>query len=129
MTGPMNMACRAVTRPMECPGLWVCWMVIGLVDIPESNNWLFSRDAKAHGYWIWNKYTSSAAHLSGCNRIVSSEAMTNTRGVFRNTLNMVKKNDDFNFITGINHSVLHGYNYSPPEAEFPGWVRYRSVFQ
>ncbi len=108
---------------------WLVGMLDGyrMVDIPESNNWLYSRDAKSHGYWIWNKYASSAAHLSGMN-MVSSEAMTNTRGVFRTTLDMIKKNDDFNFISGINHSVLHGYNYSPPEAGFPGWVRYGAYF-
>ena len=108
---------------------WLMGMLDGyrMVDIPESNNWLYSQDAKSHGYWIWNKYTSSAAHLSGAD-IVSCEAMTNTRGVFRMTLDMVKKNDDFNFITGINHSVLHGYNYSPPQAGFPGWVRYGAYF-
>ena len=43
-------------------------------------------------------------------------------------LSMVKKNDDFNFISGINHSVLHGFNYSPPEAGFPGWIRYGAYF-
>jgi len=108
---------------------WLVGMLDGyrMVDIPESNNWLYSANAKAHGYWIWNKYTSSAAHLSGAD-IVSCEAMTNTRGVFRMTLDMVKKNDDFNFITGINHSVLHGYNYSPPEAGFPGWIRFGAYF-
>ncbi len=108
---------------------WLAGMLDGyrMVDIPESNNWLYSANAKAHGYWIWNKYASSGAHLSGAD-IVSCEAMTNTRGVFRMTLDMVKKNDDFNFITGINHSVLHGYNYSPPEAGFPGWVRYGAYF-
>jgi hypothetical protein len=108
---------------------WLVGMLDGyrMVDIPESNNWLYSDNPKAHGYWIWNKYASSAAHLTG-SRIVSCEAMTNTRGVFRMPLDMVKKNDDFNFITGINHSVLHGFNYSPPEAGFPGWVRYGAYF-
>jgi len=108
---------------------WLMGILDGyrLVDIPESNNWLFSANAKAHGYWIWNKYCASAAHLSG-SRTVSSEAMTNTRGVFRMPLSMVKKNDDFNFISGINHSVLHGFNYSPPEAGFPGWIRYGAYF-
>ncbi len=108
---------------------WLMGMLDGyrMVDIPESNNWLYSADAKGHGYWIWNKYCASGAHLSG-SRTVSSEAMTNTRGVFRMTLNMIKKNDDFNFISGINHSVLHGFNYSPPEAGFPGWIRYGAYF-
>jgi hypothetical protein len=108
---------------------WLMGMLDGyrMVDIPESNNWLFSSDAKGHGYWIWNKYCASGAHLSG-SRLVGCEAMTNTRGVFRTTLNMIKKNDDFNFITGINHTVLHGFNYSPPEAGFPGWVRFGAYF-
>ena len=108
---------------------WLMGMLDGyrLVDIPESNNWLYSANAKAHGYWIWNKYCASGAHLSG-SKVVSCEAMTNTRGVFRMPLNMVKKNDDFNFITGINHTVLHGYNYSPPDAGFPGWIRYGAYF-
>ncbi len=108
---------------------WLMGMLDGyrMVDIPESNNWLFSGDAKSHGYWIWNKYCASGAHLSGSN-LVACEAMTNTRGVFRTTLHMIKKNDDFNFITGINHSILHGFNYSPPEAGFPGWVRYGAYF-
>ena len=108
---------------------WLVGILDGyrMVDIPESNNWLYSPDAKSHGYWIWNKYCASGAHLSGVN-IVSSEAMTNTRGVFRTPLSMIKKNDDFNFISGINHSIIHGYSYSPPEAGFPGWVRYGAFF-
>src|SRR5690606_20549515 len=31
-------------------------------------------------------------------------------------------------ISGVNHSILHGFNYSPPEAKFPGWIRYGSYF-
>ncbi len=46
--------------------------------------------------------------------------MTNTKGVFKTSLDEIKQHDDMNFITGINHSVLHGYNYSPVEAGFPG---------
>ncbi|MDL2325965.1 hypothetical protein LJC67_02715 [Bacteroidales bacterium OttesenSCG-928-A14] len=26
------------------------------------------------------------------------------------------------------HSVLHGFNYSPPEIPFPGWIRYGTFF-
>jgi hypothetical protein len=96
-------------------------------DIPESNNWLFSRDAYAHGYNVWNKYTSSGGHLAG-RKIISCEAMTNTRGVFQTSLDMIKQADDLNFIMGLNHSVLHGFNYSPPQAGFPGWVRYGAYF-
>ncbi|MBD3276546.1 MAG: hypothetical protein GF372_14625 [Candidatus Marinimicrobia bacterium] len=96
-------------------------------DIPESNNWLFSSDPYSHGYNIWTKYTSSGAHLND-RRIASTEAMTNTRGVFQTTLEMIKRADDMNFIMGMNHSVLHGFNFSPPEAGFPGWVRFGAYF-
>lgn len=108
---------------------WLMGMALGYMipDIPESNNWLFSPDAYTHGYNIWNKYTSTGGHLTG-RRIISCEAMTNTRGVFQATLDMFKQADDLNFIMGINHSVLHGFNYSPPEAGFPGWVRYGAYF-
>ena len=107
-------------------------------DIPESNNWIYShgRDeaeiseyswVQNHGYMLWNKAASSAAHIRG-RRLTSSEAMTNTSGVFRASLETIKQSDDINFITGINHSVLHGFNYSPPEAGFPGWMRFGAYF-
>ena len=106
-----------------------------ITDIPESNNWIYSADMNSdewkwnqeHGYMIWNLYASSGGHLIG-KKIVSCESMTNTRGVFKTSLEEIKQNDDMNFITGINHSVLHGFNYSPPEAGFPGWVRYGTYF-
>lgn len=104
-------------------------------DIPESNNWIYSASMtsdewqwnQGHGYMIWNVYASSAAHLMG-RQIISNESMTNTRGVFKTSLDEIKQHDDMNFITGMNHAVLHGYNYSPTEAGFPGWVRYGSYF-
>ncbi|MFS4482748.1 glycosyl hydrolase [Hyunsoonleella sp. 2307UL5-6] len=104
-------------------------------DIPESNNWIYSAEMKdslwqwnqSHGYMTWNMYASAGAHLTG-KRITSGETMTNTRGVFKMTLEDMKQHDDMNFITGINHSVLHGYNYSPKEAPFPGWIRYGAYF-
>jgi hypothetical protein len=104
-------------------------------DIPESNNWLYSVNMetdewiwnKEHGYMIWNLYAASGGHLKG-RKIISCEAMTNTRGVFKTTLEEIKRHDDMNFITGINHSILHGYNYSPAEAGFPGWIRFGTYF-
>jgi len=107
-------------------------------DIPESNNWIYSQgrdeaesDAytwnQGHGYLLWNKAASAGAHIMG-RKITSCEAMTNVQGVFRTSLETVKQSDDMNFITGINHSVLHGFNYSPPEAGFPGWIRYGAYF-
>jgi len=104
-------------------------------DIPESNNWMFSADMSTpewkrnigHGYMVWNMYTAAGGHLAGRN-IISTEAMTNTKKVFQLTLEDIKQADDMNFITGINHSVLHGYNYSPEAAGFPGWIRFGGYF-
>lgn len=108
-------------------------------DIPESNNWLYSQDVidpmdppyftwnQKHGYMIWNKYAAAAARMRG-KKIVSSEAMTNTKRVFHTTLATIKQADDMNFITGITHSVLHGYNYVPPDVPFPGWIRFGTFF-
>jgi len=70
---------------------------------------------------------SSGAHLKG-KPLVGCEAMTNTRGVFSATLEYIKQAGDLTFITGCNHFILHGFNYSPPEAGFPGWVRYGTYF-
>ncbi|MCK5694955.1 MAG: hypothetical protein KAI08_18940, partial [Bacteroidales bacterium] len=107
-------------------------------DIPESNNWIYSRARdeaeseayswnQGHGYMLWNKAASTGAHITG-RKITSCEAMTNVQGVFRTSLETIKQSDDMNFITGINHTVLHGFNYSPPEAGFPGWIRYGAYF-
>ncbi len=104
-------------------------------DIPESNNWIYSAEMKDsiwqwnqnHGYMTWNMYASAGAHLTG-KKITSCETMTNTRGVFKTTLEEIKQHDDMNFITGINHSILHGYNYSPASEPFPGWIRYGAYF-
>lgn len=103
-------------------------------DIPEGNNWIYSTEMSdkwvwnpGHGYMIWNLFAASAGHLKN-RQIISSEAMTQTRGIFQTSLDEIKIHDDMNFISGINHSVLHGYNYSPVEAGFPGWIRYGSYF-
>ena len=101
-------------------------------DIPEGDQWLFNGGWTATQldeirYAIWDKYTSSAAHLRGL-KIASCEAMTNTSGVFSASLEYIKQATDINFVAGINHLVLHGWNYSPPEAGFPGWIRFGTYF-
>jgi len=107
---------------------WLMGMLDGYLipDIPETNNWLFS-DPDNHGFLVWSKYCSSAGHIKG-RRIISSEAMTNTRGVFQATLDQIKAADDMNFIMGINHSVLHGFTYSPLEEGPYARVRYGAYF-
>ncbi len=104
-------------------------------DIPESNNWIYTVEMKdsvwkwnqSHGYMLWNMHASAGAHLTG-KKITSCEAFTNVYAVFNATLEEIKQHDDMNFITGINHSVLHGYNYSPADVEFPGWVCFGTYF-
>lgn len=109
-------------------------------DIPEgeswTTNWLKHRLGeempdedyrRGRGYTMINKFVSSAAHLSG-KRIVSCEEMTNTYNVFNATLELLKIGSDQSLMSGITHTVWHGFNYSPPEAPFPGWVQYGSYY-
>lgn len=106
-------------------------------DVPEANNWLrspfsdLSREAydwdPRRGDKVWNLYAAAAARRRG-KKVVSCEAMTCTDAPFEISLAAVKAHDDMNFISGINHSVLHGFNYSPPAAGFPGWVRFGTYF-
>ena len=111
-----------------------------LYDIPEgeswTTNWLqhrigeeMSNDDYRRGraYTMINKYISSAAHLAG-KRLISAEEMTNTYRVFNATLEFLKIGCDQNAIAGITHSIYHGFNYSPPETPFPGWIQYGAYY-
>ncbi|HVU58646.1 MAG TPA: glycosyl hydrolase [Puia sp.] len=107
-----------------------------MVDIPECETWIWT-DAiddfgtgnytKGRNYTMINKFVSSSAHLSG-RRLISCEEMTNTDDPFHGTLERIKLAGDQSMLSGVTGSVLHGFNYSPPEAPFPGWVRYGSYF-
>ncbi|MDR0559568.1 MAG: hypothetical protein LBG92_05320 [Prevotellaceae bacterium] len=88
------------------------------IDIPECETWVW----KPH-YTNVNKFVASAAHYSG-KKIVSCEESTNTSEVFNVTLNNFKAICDQSNISGVNHSIIHGFNYTPLEAPFPGWIRY-----
>ena len=110
-------------------------------DIPEgeswTTNWLRHKPGeemsetdyrRGRAYTMVNKFVSSAAHLVG-NRTVSCEEMTNTYTVFNMTLEQLKIGGDQSAMSGITHSVFHGFNYSPNlEAKFPGWVRYGAYY-
>lgn len=109
-------------------------------DIPEGESWttnylrhklgeeMSDQDyRRGRGYTMINKYVSSAAHLQG-KRIVSCEEMTNTYLVFNATLELLKLGSDQSIMSGITHSIWHGFNYSPKEAPFPGWVQYGSYY-
>lgn len=109
-------------------------------DIPEgeswTTNWLKHKVGeempeedyrRGRAYTMINKYVSSAAHLQGT-RTVSCEEMTNTYLVFNTSLERLKAGSDQSLISGITHSVWHGFNYSPPEAPYPGWIQYGSYY-
>ena len=110
-------------------------------DIPEgeswTTNWLRHKPGeemsetdyrRGRAYTMVNKFVSSAAHLAG-NRTVSCEEMTNTYTVFNMTLEQLKIGGDQSAMSGITHSVFHGFNYSPNlESKFPGWVRYGAYY-
>lgn len=106
-----------------------------LVDLPEGESWMFkkvggdySTDIKfGRSPRMCNKAVVSGALLSG-KSLVSCEDHTTIATTFMNTLEGVKLAGDQSNMSGINHSILHGYNYSPPEAPFPGWVRYGTFF-
>ena len=110
-------------------------------DIPEgeswTTNWLKHKPGeemsetdyrRGRAYTMVNKFVSSAAHLAG-NRTVSCEEMTNTYTVFNMSLEQLKIGGDQSAMSGMTHSVFHGFNYSPNlEAKFPGWVRYGAYY-
>ena len=107
-----------------------------LIDIPECETWMdrrigyeFSDEDYRVGraYTMNNKLTASGAHLAG-KKEISCEEMTNTGMVFNATLERIKIAGDQSILSGVTHSVLHGFNYSPLEAPFPGWIRYGTYF-
>ena len=105
------------------------------IDIPECETWLFKdvgteypdTGLSGRAPRMCNKYVASGANLAG-KKIVSCEEITNTAMAFMATLEHIKIAGDQSNISGVNHSVLHGFNYSPPEAPFPGWIRYGTYF-
>jgi hypothetical protein len=98
------------------------------VDLPEGESWLWGdHDRIAVVPTVADKYVSSAAHLAGRGP-VSFEAMTNAVPVFREMPEDFKLGMDLSALAGVLQPVLHGFNYSPPEAGFPGWVRFGSWF-
>lgn len=110
------------------------------VDIPEGESWTTnylrhrigeemsdSDYRRGRAYTMINKYVSSAAHLQG-KRLISAEEMTNTYKAFETSLELLKVGSDMNAMSGITHSVWHGFNYSPLDVKFPGWVQYGSYY-
>lgn len=111
------------------------------VDIPECETWMkygigeeiSERDFMKYpwhlgrGNTMINKFVSSAAHLKG-KKLISSEELTNTDMVFNESLELFKIAGDQSTISGVTHPIFHGFNYSPPDAAFPGWITYGGYF-
>jgi hypothetical protein len=108
------------------------------IDIPECETWVWGRTRKEDNSTYIdfvninsatnvNKFVASAVHLSG-KKTVSCEEITNTDYVFRTSLEQVKICGDQSNLSGVNHSILHGFNYTPLEVPFPGWIRYGTFF-
>ncbi len=72
------------------------------------------------------KFAASGAHLTG-KPLVSAETATWLDEHFRVSLSQIKPTVDKLFVSGINHIVYHGTPYSPPDAEWPGWLFYAST--
>jgi hypothetical protein len=106
------------------------------VDLPDCETWIRADVGQAmperepklgRAYSPVNKFVSSGAHLAG-KRVVTCEEVTNTELVFNAALDRIKVTADQSNLSGVTHSIFHGFNYSPPEAPFPGWVRYGTFF-
>jgi hypothetical protein len=111
------------------------------MDIPEGETWMkygigeeiSERDFTKYpwhlgrGNTMINKYVSSAAHLKD-KKLISSEELTNTDMVFNESLELFKIAGDQSTISGITHPIFHGFNYSPKDAAFPGWITYGGYF-
>lgn len=99
------------------------------VDIPECEPWMnpLMHTPEHRPSTGINKFASSGARFTG-KRLVSCEEVTNTGMVFNATLASLKLCGDHSNLSGVTHSIFHGFNYSPREAAFPGWVRYGTFF-
>lgn len=70
------------------------------------------------------RWASSANHIFGKN-ITSSETWTWLHSpVFRATPLDMKAEADIHFLQGINQLIGHGWGYTPPQVEYPGWRFY-----
>ncbi len=70
------------------------------------------------------RWASSASHIYGKN-VTASETWTWLHSpVFRATPLDMKAEADIHFLQGINQFIGHGWPYTPPNVEYPGWRFY-----
>ncbi len=74
-----------------------------------------------------SRWASSANHLYG-HQVTSSETWTWLHSpVFRATPLDMKAEADLHFLIGVNQLIGHGWPYTPPSVEYPGWRFYASA--
>jgi hypothetical protein len=90
------------------------------VDLPEGEGpqWKTLRATR---------WASSASHIYG-RPVTSSETWTWLHSpVFRATPLDMKAEADLHFLLGINQLIGHGWPYTPPGIEYPGWRFYAAA--
>ena len=92
----------------------------------SSNQWSDIADGEGAQWKVVRaaRWASSANHIYGRN-ITSSETWTWLHSpVFRATPLDLKAEADIHFLQGINQLIGHGWAYTPPQVEYPGWRFY-----
>lgn len=92
----------------------------------SSNQWADISDGEGAQWKVVraSRWASSANHIYGRN-ITSSETWTWLHSpVFRATPLDMKAEADIHFLQGVNQLIGHGWGYTPPEIEYPGWRFY-----
>jgi len=92
----------------------------------SSNKWADISDGEGAQWKVVRaaRWASSANHIYGRN-VTSSETWTWLHSpVFRATPLDLKAEADVHFLQGINQLIGHGWGYTPPGVEYPGWRFY-----
>ena len=91
-----------------------------------SNRWADISDGEGAQWKVVRaaRWASSANHIFG-RTVTSSETWTWLHSpVFRATPLDLKAEADIHFLQGINQLIGHGWGYTPPGVEYPGWRFY-----
>ena len=92
----------------------------------SSNKWADISDGEGAQWKVVRaaRWASSANHIYGRN-VTSSETWTWLHSPsFRATPLDMKAEADIHFLQGINQLIGHGWGYTPPGIEYPGWRFY-----
>ncbi len=92
----------------------------------SSNKWADISDGEGAQWKVVRaaRWAASANHIYG-RKVTSSETWTWLNSpVFRATPLDMKAEADIHFLQGINQLIGHGWGYTPPGVEYPGWRFY-----